>query len=51
MKKTLALITTLVITLTASLPGCGYKYKELDLRAKFDESLKGTTLTVYNWGE
>ncbi len=51
MKKTLALITTLVITLTVSLTGCGYKYKELDLRAKFDESLKGTTLTVYNWGE
>ena len=51
MKKTIALIITLVITLSAALTGCGYKYKELNLRAKFDQSLKGTTLTVYNWGE
>ncbi len=51
MKKTIALIITLVITLSAALTGCGYTYKELNLRAKFDQSLKGTTLTVYNWGE
>ena len=51
MKKTLAVIITLVITLSAALTGCGYTYKELNLRAKFDQSLKGTTLTVYNWGE
>ena len=51
MKKTAALILSLVITVAASLTGCGYKYKELNLRAKFDQSLKGTTLTVYNWGE
>lgn len=51
MKKTIALIITLVITISAALTGCGYKYKELNLRAKFDQSLKGTTLTVYNWGE
>ena len=51
MKKTIALIITLVITLSAALTGCGYKYKELNLRAKFDQSIKGTTLTVYNWGE
>jgi spermidine/putrescine transport system substrate-binding protein len=51
MKKTIALIITLVITLSAALMGCGYKYKELNLRAKFDQSLKGTTLMVYNWGE
>ena len=48
MKKTIALIITLVITLSAALTGCGYTYKELNLRAKFDQSLKGTTLTVYN---
>ncbi len=51
MKKTVALIITLVITLSAALTGCGYKYKEINLRASFDQSLKGTTLTVYNWGE
>ncbi|MBQ2286102.1 MAG: ABC transporter substrate-binding protein [Clostridia bacterium] len=51
MKKTLALIISLVIMLSALLTGCGYKYQELDLRANFDQSLKGTTLTVYNWGE
>ena len=44
MKKTAALILSLVITVAASLTGCGYKYKELNLRAKFDQSLKGT-----NW--
>ena len=51
MKKTVALIITLVITLSAALTGYGYKYKEINLRASFDQSLKGTTLTVYNWGE
>ena len=51
MKKTLAVIIALVITLSAALTGCGYNYKELNLRAKFDQSLKGTTLTGYNWGE
>ena len=51
MKKHLALILALTLTLSALLTGCGYEYKELNLRGKYDKSLKGTSLTVYNWGE
>ena len=51
MKKHLALLLTLTLALSALLAGCGYEYKELNLRGTYDKSLKGTTLTVYNWGE
>ena len=51
MKKHLALILALTLTLTALLTGCGYEYKELNLRGTYDKSLEGTSLTVYNWGE
>lgn len=51
MKKTFAFLTALVLLLTVSLSGCGYQYADLRLRGKFDKSLAGTTLNVYNWGE
>ena len=51
MKKYLALILSLTLTLSALLTGCGYEYKELNLRGKYDKSLEGISLTVYNWGE
>ena len=51
MKKYLALILSLTLTLSALLTGCGYEYKELNLRGTYDKSLEGTSLTVYNWGE
>lgn len=51
MKRTFALVLTLVISISVLLTGCGYEYKELSLRSEFDRSLEGTTLTVYNWGE
>ena len=51
MKKFYALLLTLIISLSVLLTGCGYQYKELNLRANYDKSLQGTTLTVYNWGE
>ncbi len=51
MKKIHALLLTLIISLSVLLTGCGYQYKELNLRANYDKSLQGTTLTVYNWGE
>lgn len=49
MKKFISVIA--VISLIFCLSGCGYKYKELNLKSEFDKSLEGTTLTVYNWGE
>lgn len=49
--KKIALLLTLLIAVSACLTGCGYEYKELNLRSEFDKSLEGTTLTVYNWGE
>lgn len=51
MKKTLALIATLVIILSSTLCGCGYEYADLNLRGEYNQDLKGTTLNVYNWGE
>ena len=51
MKKYLAVLHPLAISLSVLLAGCGYEYKELNLRAEYDKSLEGTTLTVYNWGE
>lgn len=51
MKKYVSLILTCIILLCTLLSGCGYEYKELNLRGKYTTDLKGTTLTVYNWGE
>lgn len=51
MKKYFAILLVLTISLSVLLTGCGYEYKELNLRASYDKSLEGTTLTVYNWGE
>ena len=50
MKKIISVI--LCLCLVAILfTGCGYEFKELNLVGKYDKSLKGTTLNVYNWGE
>lgn len=49
MKKIISLI--LAAFITVSLVGCGYEYKDLNLRASYGEELKGKTLNVYNWGE
>ena len=51
MKKYIALVCALAAALSVLLTGCGYEYKDLELRAEYDKSLEGTTLTVYNWGE
>ena len=54
MKKIVSLILTicLVLSLTTMLTGCGYEYKELNLKGNYDvPHLKGTTLNFYNWGE
>lgn len=49
MKRIIAII--ILVCLLSSLAGCGYEYKELDLKAEYTKDLAGTTLTVYNWGE
>lgn len=51
MKKTLALLIAFCSFITFSLSGCGYKYHDLKLEGKYDKSLAGTKLNVYNWGE
>ena len=54
MKKIVALILTLslILSLCVFLSGCGYEYKELNLRGNYDvPHLQGTTLNFYNWGE
>ena len=50
MKKFLSLLLVTLIAIT-SFCGCGYEYHDLDLRGKYDKSLAGTVLNVYNWGE
>lgn len=51
MKKLFSLLLT--FSLVLSLCGCKYAYHyfDLDLRAEYSKDLKGTELTVYNWGE
>ncbi len=41
----------LCLLLVTSLSGCGYTYKDFELKGVYDHSLEGTTLNVYNWGE
>ena len=51
MKKILCLVICFILCF--SLCGCeiGYKYFDIELRAKYSKDLAGTTITVYNWGE
>lgn len=50
MKKIISVFISLCLIITL-LSGCGYEYQELELKGKYDRSLAGTTLNVYNWGE
>lgn len=50
MKKILSIF--LCVCLSAVLfSGCGYEYKDIKYVGKYDRSLAGTVLNVYNWGE
>lgn len=51
MKRYISLGLILTILLSCVLTGCGYEYKDLNLRGTYSRDLEGTTLTVYNWGE
>ncbi len=50
MKKIIAVLLSICL-LSFIFTGCGYEYKELDLKGEYTKALAGTTLTVYNWGE
>ncbi len=49
--KKISFIAIISIILCSLLSGCGYEYAELELKGDYNNSLAGTTLTVYNWGE
>lgn len=49
--KKISLTLVVFILLSVILSGCGYEYKEFELRGTYTRDLEGTTLTVYNWGE
>ncbi|MBQ7725869.1 MAG: ABC transporter substrate-binding protein, partial [Clostridia bacterium] len=49
MKKIVFLLCA--VQLFLPLTGCGYQYADLHLRGTYDQSLAGTEITVYNWGE
>ncbi len=50
MKKIIAVfICALLVCLLFT--GCGYKYADIEYIGKYDKSLEGTVLNVYNWGE
>ncbi len=49
MKKIVFLLCAVLLFLP--LTGCGYQYADLHLRGTYDQSLAGTEITVYNWGE
>ncbi len=51
MKKIISL--SLCIVMLFSLCACDYSYKyfDLELEGKYNKSLEGTSITVYNWGE
>lgn len=51
MKKSLIFLIITILLLSTALSGCGYEYATLNLKGTYDESLEGTTLNVYNWGE
>ncbi len=50
MRKLLCVLLCMLLT-SLCLSGCGYEYADIKYEAKFDKSLEGTTLNVYNWGE
>ncbi|MBR3144645.1 MAG: ABC transporter substrate-binding protein [Clostridia bacterium] len=50
MKRFLSIAICLLLVITL-FSGCEYSYVELDLKGKYDRSLEGTVLNVYNWGE
>lgn len=41
----------LLVSSLLNFTGCGYEYFDLELVADYENSLAGTTLNVYNWGE
>ncbi len=51
MKKIISFALTLVMLFSLCACDYTYKYFDLELKGKYDKSLAGTTLTVYNWGE
>ncbi len=50
MKKVISVFLILSLVLL-TFAGCGYNYADIKYVAKYDKSLKGTELNVYNWGE
>ncbi len=52
MKKAISLLLCLCFCLSfCILSGCGYEYKELNLRGTYSREFEGSVLNVYNWGE
>ena len=55
MKKVFSVILSVILILSMlTLCGCGGSESRIDaslLTGKYDQSLAGTTLNVYNWGE
>ncbi len=53
MRKVISILTviSMLFIMCFALSGCGYEYKDLDLRAKYSRKFEGTEITVYNWGE
>ena len=51
MKRLLSLLLTVLLVLGLCSCKYAYHYFDLDLRAEYSMDLKGTELTVYNWGE
>ena len=49
-KKIIALFVVLSLISTL-LAGCGYEYQDIEYESDYTNSLKGTVLNVYNWGE
>ena len=50
MKKILSCIISFLLVVTC-VTGCGYKYADIEYEATYTNSLAGTVLNVYNWGE
>lgn len=50
MKKIIS-VSLCVLLVLSLFSGCGYEYADIEYVSKFDKSLAGTTLNVYNWGE
>ena len=50
MKKIISILLVFAV-LSFTLCGCGYEYKELNIRGTYTREFEGTEITVYNWGE